>query len=44
MARPFKSDLVIDEQISDVGIRAYHVGFDNLYGTSKCPWTAPTVC
>jgi len=28
MSRPFKSDLVIHEHISDVGIRAYHVGFD----------------
>lgn len=28
MSRPFKSDLVINEHISDIGIRAYHVGFD----------------
>jgi len=28
MSRPFKSDLIIDEYISDNGIRAYHVGFD----------------
>lgn len=28
MSRPFKSDLVIHEHISDIGIRAYHVGFD----------------
>lgn len=28
MSRPFKSDLVISEHISDVGLKAYHVGFD----------------
>lgn len=28
MARPFKSDKIIFEQISDEGLRAYHVGFD----------------
>lgn len=28
MSRPFKSDLVINEHLSDVGVRAYHVGFD----------------
>lgn len=28
MSRPFKSDLVINEHISDIGIKAYHVGFD----------------
>jgi hypothetical protein len=29
MSRPFKSDLIIDEYISDSTIKAYHVGFDN---------------
>jgi len=28
MARPFNSDLVLDERISDSTLRAYHVGFD----------------
>ncbi|WP_111309863.1 HamA C-terminal domain-containing protein [Confluentibacter sediminis] len=28
MSRPFKSDLVINEHISDIGVKAYHVGFD----------------
>lgn len=28
MARPFKSDLVIDEKISDPLLKAYHIGFD----------------
>lgn len=28
MARPFNSDLVIEERISDSTLRAYHVGFD----------------
>lgn len=28
MQRPFKSDLIIDERISDSTLRAYHVGFD----------------
>lgn len=28
MSRPFKSDLVIKEVISNIGYRAYHVGFD----------------
>ena len=28
MARPFKSELVLDERISDSTLRAYHVGFD----------------
>jgi hypothetical protein len=28
MARPFNSDLVLEERISDSTLRAYHVGFD----------------
>jgi hypothetical protein len=28
MARPFKSELVIEERISDKTLKAYHVGFD----------------
>jgi hypothetical protein len=28
MARPFKSELVLEERISDSTLRAYHVGFD----------------
>ena len=28
MARPFKSELVLDERISNSTLRAYHVGFD----------------
>jgi|GEM_PF-6414220 len=28
MKRPFSSDLVITEQISDPFLKAYHVGFD----------------
>lgn len=28
MARPFNSELVLDERISDSTLRAYHVGFD----------------
>ncbi|MFT3679804.1 MAG: DUF1837 domain-containing protein [Ferruginibacter sp.] len=28
MARPFKSELVLEERISDATLRAYHVGFD----------------
>lgn len=28
MARPFNSELIIDEQISTANLRAYHVGFD----------------
>ncbi|QNF33930.1 DUF1837 domain-containing protein [Adhaeribacter swui] len=28
MPRPFKSDLVINEQINDATLKAYHVGFD----------------
>lgn len=28
MARPFKSEKVIEEQISDANLRAYHVGFE----------------
>ena len=28
MARPFKSELVLDERISESTLRAYHVGFD----------------
>jgi hypothetical protein len=28
MGRPFKSELIIDEKISDASLKAYHVGFD----------------
>lgn len=28
MSRPFKSDLVINEHISEAGLKAYHIGFD----------------
>ena len=28
MSRPFKSEKVIEEQISDATLRAYHVGYD----------------
>lgn len=28
MARPFKSELVLEERINDSNLRAYHVGFD----------------
>ena len=28
MARPFNSDLVLEERISDSTLKAYHVGFD----------------
>ena len=28
MSRPFKSELVLEEKISDSSLRAYHVGFD----------------
>ena len=28
MSRPFKSELVVEEKISDATLRAYHVGFD----------------
>lgn len=29
MDRPFKSELVVEEKISEATLRAYHVGFDN---------------
>jgi hypothetical protein len=28
MPRPFQSELVLEERISDASLRAYHVGFD----------------
>ena len=28
MSRPFKSELVIDEKISENSLKGYHVGFD----------------
>ena len=28
MPRPFKSDLVLEEKISDPALKAYYVGFD----------------
>ncbi|MGJ1261709.1 HamA C-terminal domain-containing protein [Sphingobacterium spiritivorum] len=31
MSRPFKSDLVINEHISESGLKAYHIGFDKKF-------------